>query len=433
MKYVFEHFLRFLTILIIKKYKPKIIGVTGSVGKTSTKEAIYTVLSSKFRVRRNMKNYNNEIGVPLTFIGIESPGRSFFGWMRVFLQALQLVVRRDSHYPEILIIEMGADHKGDIQYLVKFVPCFVGVITSISESHLEFFGSVEEIAHEKANIIRFLPQAGYAVLNVDEKNVNKVRGETEAHVMGYGFSDEAQIRASDVIMSGQSFDARMDIAQMKGVSFKMHFQGSSVPVMIPKVLGKQHIFAALAASALGVIFEMNLIEISESLKKYQPPHGRMNLLSGIKHTLLLDDTYNASLISTKAALDVGANIQLSQGRSKFAVLGDMLELGAFSETAHQEVGKYAAKLKFDILVTVGERSYDMAQSAEAAGMNKEHIFSFSTAEEAGRFLQERIESGDLILVKGSQGMRMEKIIKELMAEPLRAKELLVRQDEHWLK
>jgi len=167
------------------------------------------------------------------------------------------------------------------------------------------------------------------------------------------------------------------------------------------------------------------------MREFDSPNGRMNLIDGIKHTLIIDDTYNSSPISVMSALDIVSKIPIAKGARRFAVLGDMLELGKYSEEGHREVGRYAAKARVDKLITVGERARDIARSAEEAGMARDNIFEYTDVAEAGRFIQQRIEQGDLILVKGSQGMRLEKIVKEIMAEPLRAKELLVRQEEEW--
>jgi UDP-N-acetylmuramoyl-tripeptide--D-alanyl-D-alanine ligase len=176
---------------------------------------------------------------------------------------------------------------------------------------------------------------------------------------------------------------------------------------------------------------MNLVDVSKALANYQAPPGRMRILEGIKHTLILDDTYNSSPQSSLMALGSLKRIELFTGARRFAVLGDMLELGSYTAEGHREVGKFAVQAGVDELVVVGERSVDTMQAAKKAGMAEERIFHFDTSEQAGRFVQDRIKQGDLILVKGSQGMRMEKVVKEIMAEPLRAEELLVRQGPEW--
>jgi UDP-N-acetylmuramoyl-tripeptide--D-alanyl-D-alanine ligase len=191
------------------------------------------------------------------------------------------------------------------------------------------------------------------------------------------------------------------------------------------------VYAALAAIAVGLSFEMNLVEIVTALQKFVSPKGRMKLISGIKHSMIIDDSYNASPQSSLSAIDFISRIATEKMFRKIAVFGDMLELGAYSEAGHREVGQAIARAKFDLLATVGERSRDIGRGAKEAGMSDEHIFNFSHNKEAGIFVQERLKEGDLLLIKGSQGARMEQVTKELMAEPLKASELLVRQGPEW--
>ena len=434
MRKIIQLKLKILAKIILAKYKPDIVGITGSVGKTSTKEAIYTVLASKFKVRRNIKNYNNEIGLPLTIIGADSPGRSIIGWYIVFSKALKLILFKDKGYPKILVLEMGVDRPGDMKYLNSIVKCKVGVITSIGPVHLEFFGSINNIQKEKGGLIKNLTKSSWAVLNYDDEKVRQIGNNTEAQILIYGFDEKADVRAlsyAEASASKHQVDSE-NANNLVGVSFKLSYNGSTVPVLLPKVIGYAAVYAALAGSAVGVAYGLNLVEIVQSLREFKSPRGRMNLVKGIKNTLIIDDTYNSSPQSSISALDVVNKIPLAKGARRFAVLGDMLELGSMSEQGHRQVGKKALKTGINKLIVVGERARDIARGAKDAGMTKDNIFHFSQAEKAGKFIQERISEGDLILVKGSQGARMEKIVKEIMAEPLRAKELLVRQDEQWM-
>ncbi len=425
--------------MILAKYKPDVVGITGSVGKTSAKEAIYTVLSSKFRVRRNVGNYNNEIGVPLTIIGLNSPGRSIIGWIVVFWQALKLILVKDKNYPEVLVLEMGVDRPGDMKYLNSMVKCRVGVVTLIGPVHLEFFNTIDKIQKEKGALIKKLPKSGWAILNYDNEKTRQISEMSKAKILTYGFSEKAKVRAQEVIFSfakntnlSERKSNLVNIANLTGISFKLSYNGSFVPVLLPRVVGYGAVYAALAGAAIGLAYNFNLVEISESLHKFESPRGRMNLINGIKHTLIVDDTYNSSPQSSLAALEIIERIPLTKGARKFAVLGDMLELGSYSEQGHREVGKRVFKSGINKLIVVGERSRDIARGAEDVGMLRDNIFHFATSDKAGKFIQERIREKDLILIKGSQGMRMEKVVEEIMAEPLRAKELLVRQDKQWV-
>lgn len=426
MKKLIQKILYVIARAVLKKYKPEVIGITGSMGKTSTKEAVFAVLSSKLRVRQNLKNYNNELGVPLSILGVESGRKSVFKWLGVILHGVRLILFRDAGYPQILVLEMGADHPGDIKYLTDLAPCKVGVVTGIGPAHLEFFESIEKIVKEKRIIVSHLNSDGFAVLNRDDEKVYEMREKTRAKVLTYGFDSAADVRAQEEGVIGEGVDIR-------GINFKLSYAGAVVPIFIPGVLGKQHIYAALAGATVGIAYGMNLVEIAESLKNYKAPKGRMNLVPGIKRTLIIDDTYNASPIPTEVALEVLQAIKLpAEDDKKFAVLGDMLELGSFSEEGHKQVGRAAAGDGIDYLVTIGERSRDIARAALAAGMSEDRVSNFPTPEEAGIFVQNKMKQGDIVLVKGSQGMRMEKVVKELMAEPLQACELLVRQDASWV-
>ena len=418
--------LKILAKLILKKYRPLVIAITGSVGKTSAKEAIYTVLKSSGRVRRSRGNYNNEIGVPLTIIGSLSGGRSLIGWLAVFLRAFSLLVRHDKEYPEILILEMGAEKIGDLEYLTGFVPVDIGVITGIGGVHLEFFGSLENVAKEKFSLLRHFQDEGkVAVINFDDQRLKAGRPDIKGKIITYGFGEGADLRAADfkVVKKQDSF----------GGLFKFHYQENTIPVFLADVLSRQQVYAALVGLAAAAALNRNLLEAVDDLTgNYHPPKGRTNLIKGIKNTLLIDDSYNASPPSTLAALDTLADFPLPAAR-KLAVLGEMLELGGYTEAGHREVGRKAAEIGVDILVAVGEKARDIIRGAVAAGLPEAQTFYFDNNHDAGIFVQNKLQEGDLILIKGSQGARLEQIVKELMAEPLKAKDLLVRQSAEWLK
>ncbi len=414
--------------MILRKYQPRIIGVTGSVGKTSTVEAIYTVLRTKYRVRKSYKNYNNELGLPLSIIGATAGGRNPFAWVGVFFRALGLILARSATYPEILVLEMGADRPGDIKYLTELAPCDVGVITAIGPSHLELFDTVEKVAREKYIIVTHLKKDNTAILNADDRDVMAVQEKIRSQVLTFGFAESADLRALELnVSSGPSADPWVDV-QIKGLSFKLQYEGSTVPVFLPSVLGKHQVYAGLAAAAVGISQGMNISDIATALREYNSPPGRMRLIAGIKHTSLIDDTYNSSPLAANAALALLKDIDVSG--KKFVALGDMLELGGYTEEGHRDVGHHVAE-STDYLVTVGERAKYIADGAIEAGMNPDHVFVFGGTEPAGKFIQERMKTGDIVLVKGSQGARMERVVKELMAEPLQAPQLLVRQGPEW--
>ena len=421
--------LKILAKLILVKYKPKIIGITGSVGKTSTKEAVYTVLKTSFQVRQSKKNYNNEIGLPLTIIGVSSPGKSIFGWGRVFFQALKLIIFKNKKYTKILILEMGIDRVGDMEYLLSIAQPQIGIVTRIGESHLEFFQNVDEIKKEKLNLVKNITKTGWIFLNQDDPKLADYKN-NHKNILTYGLTQDANLQAINII-NFDNFQAKKTDLNKIGISFQVKYKNKIQDVHIKNTIGLAVVYASLVSFAVGIVHNIDLKTIANSLAKLKSPVGRMKIISGIKYTLIIDDTYNSSPQSVEMALDSIKKINLEAGRSKFIVLGDMLELGGYSRKGHEKIGQRVAEYNFDKLIIVGKKSRDIVYGAKKAGMNKNNISHFMDNDQAGKFLQKIIKQGDLILIKGSQGMRMEKIVKEIMSEPLRAKELLVRQDNSW--
>lgn len=400
---------------IVQKYRPRIVAITGSVGKTTTCSAVAAALSRSWRLRASAKNYNNELGVPLTIIGADAPGSSPFAWCGIFLKAFWLLAVRTNSYPLLLVVEMGADHPGDIAHLIKIAPPDVGVLTAVSPAHTEFFGSVAGVLAEKKLIPASLRPSGVAVLNVDDELVNSIVGEISCRVVTVGASDAADVRVEyELTATG----TRVHVYADEDMTFNVH-----------GVLGAPVAHACAMAIAVAQSLGCSSAQIRDGLFTFQPPSGRMRLLDGVKRTKLIDDTYNASPRAAREALEALAKYPTA-GR-RIAVLGDMRELGALSDKLHEEIGALIVSLQIDLLITVGADARFFARGARAAVMSEDRVFSFDAPYEAGKFLQERMQEGDLILIKGSQGIRCEKIVKEVMAEPERAGELLVRQGKGW--
>jgi len=419
---ILQKVLRLMAVLVLKKYNPRIISVTGSVGKTSAKEAIFTVLASNFRVRRSEKNYNNEIGIPLTIIGVCSGERSLIKWVGVFLRWLAVVVL-PSEYPEILILEMGADRPGDITYLTDFIKSEIGIITDISMSHIEFFKNIEGVAKTKGTLAKRLADTGLAILNIDNAEVAKLIDQVSANLITIGFSEKADMQATDLAFIYSDNDQ-----QIKGLSFKLNYKGTSIPVRLNNILARHQVYPALIAAATGTWLGLNLVEIAAALENFSSPCGRMNLISGLRNSMIIDDTYNSSPASLIAALETFKDV--ATGR-KIAVLGDMLELGGATEKEHSNVGRKLAEIKTDIFIAVGMRMKFAEAELLKNGFLPENIFMFKDPMAAGKKLQEIIKENDLVLVKGSQGTRMEKVVEEVMANPQKSDELLCRQNEEW--
>lgn len=418
--------LKFLAQRIVNKYQPRIVAVTGSMGKSSAKEAISLVLGESFRVRATFKNYNNELGVPLTIIGHESGGRSLKGWSLVFAKALKLLISKDATYPEVLILELGVDHPGDMAYLCSIIKPEVGIVTAVSYAHLEFFGNIANIKKEKQILIENVSNKGLAILNYDNELTREMAAVSRARVLTCGLSAEADLVAQDITYNFAKGDY-----DLSGIHFKLSYDGAIVPVFMKNVLSEPAIYAALIGAAVGLHFKLNLLEIAALLGNFNLPPGRMNLLAGINHSFIIDDTYNSSPDACVAAIEILGRLQVAETAKKYMILGDMMEIGDYTEDGHRLVGKKVASLSNSILIAIGERAQFIVEGAQEAGMPSERTHYFSHLEAANNFIKPLVSHGDVVLVKGSQAMRLEKIVKQLMAEPERASELLVRQGDSW--
>ncbi|MBI4086069.1 MAG: UDP-N-acetylmuramoyl-tripeptide--D-alanyl-D-alanine ligase [Candidatus Liptonbacteria bacterium] len=408
--------------LTVLRYRPGIVGITGSVGKTSTKLAIAAVLGPSRHIRFSKSNLNSDLGLPITVIGDfreeelklvsrdqpahEKRIRKAFFWLKVIFVGLFRLIVKKQGYPDILILEYGADRPDDLKNLLEIARPNISVITAVGDVpvHTEFFGGPQEVAREKARLIEYLPSSGFAVLNYDDETVMALKERTRGHIVTFGFGKGAEVRT-------MNFENRIENNHPGGIFFKLEYGGSSVPVRIDGVFGKVQGYAAGAAAAVGLIFGLNLIKIAEALKEYRPASGRMELLQGIKSCLIIDSSYNASPLSMHAALDLLNDLP---GKRKIAVLGDMLEIGKYTLEAHERVGKLAAEF-VDALVTVGPAAKLIAEAARKNGIPKRNIHSFDTVDNAVEPVENLIKKGDLILVKGSRAMELEKIVEGIKA------------------
>ena len=414
-----ERILRLMAKVVLKRYHPLVVGITGSVGKSSTKEAISAVLSAKRFIWKSEGNYNNEIGLPLAILDAESGGASLFGWLSVGFRFLRLILV-PTKYPDVLVLEMGVDRPGDMAYLLGIAPVKVGIVTRIAPSHLAFFGTVANIAREKGALVASLPTDGYAILNADDPRTMKMQERTKAVVLTYGFSPEAAVRADNLIFQGAEGGS--------GWSFKLNYAGKTIPVRLPNVLAKHQIEDALAGAAVGIALDMNLVEIASALEGIVPLPGRLRALTGKVGSMILDDTYNASPASTNAAL---ATLGSIPARRKIAVLGDMLELGGDSEELHTELAPALAAAGVEFFIAVGVRMNLAREALIASGFPASRTLFFPDPMSAAHAASELVRDGDLFLVKGSRGMRMEKIVEALLRNPEEARGVLCSQSAGW--
>ncbi len=264
-------------VATLRKYHPQIVAITGSVGKTSAKEAIFCVLGSKYAVRRSLKNYNNEIGLPLTILGQEkTAGKNIFKWLGIFIVAIKNLLFTDKNYPQVLILEMGADRPDNIRYLTKIARPNLAVITTIGQSHIQYFGSEANIAKEKATIFERLAKDEWAIVNHDDPRLRDLIPTLKCRVMSFGQVEDSDVKISQVHLTKKE--------NVIGTTFKLHYKGADVPIFLPNILGWQHAQAAVTAVAVGLAWGMNLVEISQALQNYKPAPGRTNLVAGVKNT-----------------------------------------------------------------------------------------------------------------------------------------------------
>jgi len=419
--------IRILTLearLVLKKYKPKIVAVTGNVGKTSTKDALYTVLSHAYYVRKSEKSFNSDIGVPLTILGGRNGWNNPFIWLADIFEGLVLILAKN-HYPKWLILEVGADRPGDIASIAKWLHPDIVVVTRIGDIpvHVEFFSSPKELIKEKEYLVRAVKKDGLVVIENDGTHTRAMREKIEGRVLTYGTTDEAGIWASNERI------VYNDTGIPVGINFKVNYGSTSVPVFVKDTAAMHYRYPVLAACAVAVAEDINLVSAVSWIGEYITPPGRVKILPGEKGSTIIDDTYNASPEATQSALDMLANIECA-GR-KIAILGDMMELGKYSDEAHDKIGESAAH-DSDIFIAVGARMARAGEKALASGMDKEKVFMFADAREAGKKLSGFLNKGDVVVVKGSQSMRMERLVEKLMAHPEQAINLLVRQDVEWL-
>lgn len=355
------------------RFNIPIVAVTGSNGKTTTKDMIALVLSQKYKVLKTQGNFNNEIGLPLTLLGLE-----------------------DSH--EVAVVEMGMNHLGEIHRLAEIARPNIGVITNIGVSHIQNLGTRENILKAKMEIFDFFTAEDKAILNGDDEFLSKIAGEFPYQVKYYGTSDIASIKAQDIRLLGE-----------QGISYNLNIDGKIHPIEIP-IPGKHNVYNSLAAAAVGSILGIDIQDIANALKSYRSGDMRLNIFTTDSNIKVIDDVYNASPDSMKAAIEVLKD--LGEGR-KIAILGDMLELGDYSQKGHTEVGEVVAHKDIDILITVGKESKFIGTGARNCGMADQNIIHLESNKDVIDYLDTIIEQGDKILVKGSRSMKMEEIVEYL--------------------
>lgn len=354
-----------------KKFTLPVVGITGSNGKTTTKEMLAGILKQQGPVLKNEGNLNNHIGVPLTLLKIEAKHKA-------------------------AVVEMGMSASGEIDTLARLISPTVGVITNIGPAHLEFLGSLDIVAQAKGELLGNIRPGGPAVLNADDRYFETLKNKFHGHITTFGIETKADVQASE-IRQGQDF-----------TDFKLSVDGSEVSVRL-RAVGRHNVYNALAAAAAAIALGLPLDAVKYGLDAFAPIAMRSEIKQ-LQGRTVFADYYNANPASMEAALVT--LMSLKSNRQTVAVLGDMLELGKSSAEAHRATGMTAARLGVDILITIGTFSKYTAEGAIKAGMPKERVCETQTHAEAAALVRKLSRPGDAVLVKGSRGMKMEKILEE---------------------
>lgn len=410
-----QRWLSFLARRKIFSSKPKIITITGSFGKTSTKEAIYLLLAKKFGsdVGKNWGNMNSVIGLPLAILGLRkySFGPIFiFDLLKAFWGFFFFPL------PKILVFELGIDRPGEMDDLLKIVTPDIGVLTGVSETHLEELGDIKKVLEEKMKMVKAIKNGGTLIINANDENLKDVELPSKLKIVKYGKDSNVSYSDLEINIFGSSFNLKID-REIKPVESKL--------------LGEHSVGILLAAAAVASEFGIKPQEIVKVLEQIKPQKGRMNPIKIKNQMIVIDDSYNSNPRSAIESLKTIAKIKWSE--RKVAILGNMNELGAYTKKGHQLVGEEAGR-SVDLLLIVGPNVGNFKSGAEKAGMSKEKIFSYANTEKLILDLEKKLLPKDLILVKASQNkMRFERVVEALVDDREASKNLLVRQEKKWQK
>lgn len=409
--------------ILLKRKQPFIIAVTGSVGKTTMKDAIYSILKKHHPARKSDKSFNSDIGVPLTVLGLPNGWNNPFLWLKNIIDGF-FIAFFSSEYPKYLILETGVDRPGDMKNLTSWIKPNIVVLTRFPDVpvHVEFFSTPEAVVEEKMYLAEALRPDGVLVYNHDDSIIQAQLAQVRHKSIGYSRYLKSHFNASaDEIIYNDDIPA--------GMTFMLEHVGVEYRVRVMGSVGVPLVYTYSGAIAVAVQCGVSVEDAIYALESHVPPAGRMRVIKGIKGSVIIDDTYNSSPIAVDQALSTLNEIKYA--KRKIAVLGDMLELGKFSAREHERAGELVTK-SADALFTLGVRSRATAEAALAHGINESNIFQYEDVAKAGKELQAFIKPGDVILIKGSQGIRAERVVEEVMNEPEAAAQLLVRQDNAWL-
>lgn len=417
-RYIVSSILGLLARAVLRRYRPKVLMITGSIGKTSTKDAIGAVLETRFFIRKSEKSFNSEFGVPFTIFGVPNPWKNTFSWLFVFKKALSLILL-PNHYPKMLVLEVGSERPGDLARILHIATPDVVVVTRLPEIpvHVEAYTSPEAVREEEFSPAYALPPGAPLIVLADDAYAVENARRTGARVISYGTAEGATVKVEKIDFYESNYN-------ISGMQAYIQIGNERGHLVISGSVGVPQIFPGAAAVAAAYAFGMPLDEALTALKSYVPPPGRGRLLEGKNRSIIIDESYNASPAAVEQALNTLKTFP--HAKRRIAVLGDMLELGRYSVSEHQRIALLANE-SADIVAAIGVRSRAYAAMATHADVRL-----FENSEIAGEALAELVKEGDVILVKGSQSIRTERIVKTLLANPDDVAHL-VRQDDAWKK
>ncbi len=427
--------LAFFAKAVMHRYRPHIVMVSGSVGKTSTKDAVAAVLETRFSVRKSEKSFNSDFGVPFTILGVGNPWHNPLAWLSVVKNALALLLL-PNHYPNMLVLEVGADKPGDLSRILRIAAPHAVVITRLPEipAHVEAYTSPEKVREEEFSPAYALPAAAPLVIPADDPYARENAMRISARTFSYGVADTAAAR----IFNCDFYETGGTVAGMKA---DIIVRGERGNLIVKGSVGTTQLLPAAAAIALADAFNISLTKALQALENYEPPPGRGRLFQGKNGSIIIDDSYNASPAAVEEALVTlktfpravrPSAAEALKGR-RIAVLGDMLELGRYSTTEHKRIGALAES-SADMVVAVGIRARAFAPAFSGANASREYsrdnVLLFDNSRAAALALPSIVREGDVVLLKGSQSIRTERIVEALLANPSDAS-LLVRQEREW--
>jgi UDP-N-acetylmuramoyl-tripeptide--D-alanyl-D-alanine ligase len=414
--------------LVLAKYKPIVIAISGSVGKTVTREMVYSVLSKKHFVRKSEKSFTAELGIPLTIIGCSDVKGSITHTLGNLLKGFWLIVKKGK-YPDWLILEIDFDKPGDLKSVSSFLQPDILIMTAIGDvpTHIEVFPGIEEFMNEEEYLLNSVKHDGLIIYNADDARASNLLHNKMVRAVSCGIGKNSDVNGSEFEIL---YSKTKELTIPTGMSFEITHKSEKHKVNVFGSLGEHNEYAALLSFATGIELKLAPQDIISALNKYTGLPGRMSIITGIKDTTIIDDSYNASPTAMTGAVEVFKELKVTG--KKIAIIGDMLELGKYSSVEHRKIADLLDD-KIDIIICVGIRTRKIAEEILAMGKKELEVITVDSHEEATKELHRVLGTGDVVLVKGSQAMRLEKVVEAVMKHPEDKGKLLVRQEREWVE